>query len=184
MYIIFNVYYIIFKKPIWKNIKAPKPNTEKLAKSQSSSCLFHHSAACSCIYILTPSPITDRLLFSLKKQNLPQILHIFSPRLPARCGTFCYLLHESLAVRAGLISEVVNVVLHIPIVTECFNHTRIFTTPLSPSSVTLLGPNPFGRLLPSTVSRPSHPIPHVILVSATPREQRFHPSHNSSKKKF
>lgn len=133
---------------------------------------------------MTPSPITDRLLFSLKKQNLPQILRIFCPPLPERCGTFCYLLHENLAVRAGFISEVVNVVLHIPIVTECFNHTRIFTTPLSPSSVTLLGPSPFGRLLPSTVSRPSHPIPRVNLVSATPREQRFHPSHNSSKKNF
>lgn len=119
--------------------------------------------------------------YSFPKEALPKILRIFSFPHPAKCDTFCYLLHEGLAIRAGFISSVVNVVLHIAIVTKHCNHAHLFTTSLSPSSVTLLGPNPFGRLLPSTVSHPSHTIPLVILVSTTPKEQGFAPSPNYSK---
>lgn len=168
MYIMFNIYHInciIFKKAIWNNIKAPKPNTEKLAEIWKSSCLFHHSTACSCMYHLTLSITWPFSL--LPKEILPQILHVFSLPHPERCSPFYYILRESLAVRAGFISSVVNTVLHVPIVTECFNRACIFTTTLSPASVILLCPNPLGRLLSSTVSHPSSNSSHNPSLSHT-----------------
>jgi len=86
MYIIVNVYYTILyysqKKPYGRTLTLQKTNTEKLAKTQSSSCLLRHSAACLCIHILTPSPITQPLTL-FPKEILPDLAH-FLPPLPRK----------------------------------------------------------------------------------------------------